>query len=83
MIEEVLAMGHPVSTRLAARAVVVTVYLVVLALAGRPGWLAVLLGLALGAVFAAPFLLATNRRRAAPEGPGLPVAGRRESTTSP
>lgn len=72
-------MGHPMSTRLAARTVVVVTYVVALALAGSPGWLAVLLGLALGAVFASPFLLTTNRRPAAVPARGLPVAASREA----
>ena len=56
-------MGHPTSTRTYARTAVVAVYVVALALAGRPGWLAALLGVPLVAVWAAPLLLVTNRRR--------------------
>jgi hypothetical protein len=58
----------PLATRLAARSVVVTAYVVVLAVAGSPGWLAGLLSLALVAVWAAPFVLASNRQRAAARG---------------
>jgi hypothetical protein len=54
----------PLLRRLVARTVVVGVYVVALALAGGPGWLAGLLSLALVAVWAAPFLLATNRQPA-------------------
>jgi hypothetical protein len=57
-------MGHPRSTRTAARTAVVAGYVAVLAAAGDPGWIAALLGLALVGVWAAPFLLATNRRPA-------------------
>ncbi|MGY1808697.1 hypothetical protein ACI8AF_15120 [Blastococcus sp. SYSU D00669] len=57
-------MGHPLTTRVVARTVVVGGYVLVLAVAGRPGWLAALLGLLLVGVWAAPFLLATNRRPA-------------------
>ncbi|MGY1604009.1 hypothetical protein [Geodermatophilus sp. SYSU D00815] len=66
-------MGHPLSTRTAARTAVVGVYVVVLAVAGRPGWLAALLVVLLAAVWAAPFLLATNRR------PSSRAAGGREA----
>jgi hypothetical protein len=54
-------MGHPVTTRAIGRTVVVGLYLA--ALAGRPIWLAVLLGVALALVWAAPVLLAPPQSR--------------------
>jgi hypothetical protein len=66
--------GHPLSTRLIARTAVVAGFVVVLAVAGRPGWLAALLGLSLVLVWAAPFLLASNRRPVPdPAAPVLPL----------
>jgi hypothetical protein len=56
-------MGHPVTTRAIGRTVVVGLYLVALAFAGRPIWLAVLLGVALALVWAAPLLLAPPQSR--------------------
>ena len=56
-------MGHPVTTRAIGRTVVVGLYLVALALAGRPIWLAVLLGVALALVWVAPLLLAPPQSR--------------------
>jgi len=73
-------MGQPLTTRTLARTVVVAAYVIVLAVAGRPGWLAALLGVALVGVWAAPFLLVTNRRPAVPPpGPALPVVEPREA----
>jgi hypothetical protein len=50
------------STRTVGRTVVVAGWLFALAAAGRPTWAALLLGLVLVAVWASPYLLATNRR---------------------
>jgi len=50
------------STRTVGRTVVVAGWLLALAVAGRPTWAALLLGLALVLVWASPYLLATNRR---------------------
>ena len=58
-------MGHPLSGPMIGRSVVVAGYLVALAVAGRPVWLAVLLGVALLLVWAAPLVLDRRRR---PEG---------------
>jgi hypothetical protein len=55
-------MGHEPSARTIGRTVVVASWLVALAVAGRPAWAAVLLGLFLVLVWASPLLLATNRR---------------------
>jgi hypothetical protein len=78
--EEAFAMGHPLTTRTVARTVVVGAFVVALAVAGRPDWLAALLGVLLVGVWAAPFLLVTNRRRAVPPpAPSLPVAEPREA----
>lgn len=65
-------MRHPHATRTVGRTVVVATWLVVLAVAGEPVWLAVLLGGALVLVWASPFLLAVNRHPAlrAPTRPG-------------
>jgi hypothetical protein len=59
-------MGHPVSTRFVASSAVAGSWLVALAIAGRPFWLAGLLGLAVVLVWAAPFLPATNRKHPEP-----------------
>jgi hypothetical protein len=55
---------HPHSTRTVGRTAVVTAWLVALAVAGEPFWLAVPLGLGLVLVWASPYLLATNRQAA-------------------
>ena len=70
-------MDHPLAARTAGRTAVVAIFVSVLAVAGRPGWLAAVLGVALVAVWAAPFLLVTNRRAAVP--PVLPVPEPRET----
>jgi hypothetical protein len=76
-------MEHQLTTRAVARTVVVGAYVVLLAVAGRPGWLAALLGMALVGVWASPFLLATNRRAAVPPpAPVLPVVEPREAGPS-
>jgi hypothetical protein len=73
-------MGHPITTRTAARTAAVAGYVLVLAVAGRPGWLAAVLGLVLVGVWAAPFLLATNRRPGVPPAaPALPAVEPREA----
>jgi hypothetical protein len=71
-------MGHPVTTRAIGRTVVVGLYLVALAFAGRPIWLAVLLGVALALVWAAPLLLAPPRSRPSAAAPSAPGAESRE-----
>jgi hypothetical protein len=50
------------STRTVGRTVVLATWLLVLAVAGRPVWGALLLGVALVLVWASPYLLVTNRR---------------------
>ena len=57
-------MRHPHATRTAGRTVVVSTWLVALAVAGDPVWLAVLLGGTLVLVWASPFVLAANRHPA-------------------
>ena len=68
-------MGHAVWAPVIGRSVVVAAYLVALAVAGRPVWLAVLLGVALALVWVAPLVLDPSRhssavlhRRRRPEG---------------
>ena len=51
------------SVRTTGRTVVVGGYLVAIAVAGRPVWLAVLLGICLALVWAAPVVLAPPRHR--------------------
>jgi hypothetical protein len=58
-------MRDPHPTRAIGRTVVVAGWLMVLAVAGDPVWLAVPLGAALVLVWASPYLLLTNRRPAA------------------
>jgi hypothetical protein len=62
-------MAHPIPVRTVGRTAVVGSWVVILAVAGRPPWLAVLLGLVLVGVWASPLLSATNRQLA------LPVVG--------
>ena len=59
-------MASPIPARTAGRSAVVSVWLAVLVLAGRPVWLAVLLGVALVGVWASPLLSATTRRAVLP-----------------
>jgi hypothetical protein len=59
-------MRHPHAVRTVGRTAVVVAWLVALAVAGRPVVLAVALGLVLVAVWASPYLLATNRHPAPP-----------------
>jgi hypothetical protein len=66
-------MERPVSTSTIGRTVVVAGYLVALALAGRPAWLAVLLGAILVLVWVAPLVLAPPRRRSAAGWSSIPV----------
>ena len=54
-------MEHPLSARTVGRTAVIGGYLVVLAVAGRPIPLAVLMGLLLVAVWAAPLVLTPHR----------------------
>ena len=56
---------HLPSLATVCRTAVVLGYLVALALAGRPGWTTVALGLALVAVWVAPLLVRHARHRAA------------------
>jgi hypothetical protein len=56
---------HPVSTAAIGRTVVVGGYVAAVAVAGRPVWLAVLLGIALVLVWAGPLVLAPPRPRSA------------------
>jgi|GraSoiStandDraft_5_1057265.scaffolds.fasta_scaffold261088_1 hypothetical protein len=72
-------MGHPLSTATIGRTVVVGGYVLALALAGRPVWLAVLLGLTLVLVWAAPAVLAPPRRRPAVLPAALPVVEAEEA----
>jgi hypothetical protein len=74
-------MGHEPSARTVGRAVVVAAWLLALAVAGRPVWAAVLLGLLLVLVWASPLLLVTNRRAPAPRllTGGAPVVEPREA----
>jgi len=66
-------MGREPSTRTVGRTAVVAIWLLALALAGRPVWAGVLLGAVLVLVWASPYLLVINRRprkRPAMAGPG-------------
>jgi hypothetical protein len=72
-------MGHPVSTRTVGRTVVVGGYLVAVALAGRPAWLAVLLGVTLVLVWAAPLVLAPPPYRSAAVPAPIPVVRPKEA----
>jgi len=68
-------MTSPIPARTVARTVVVGGWIAVLAVAGRPVWLALLMGLVLVGVWAAPLLSATTRRAVLP----APVRGRAEA----
>jgi hypothetical protein len=59
-------MPSPIPVRTVARTVVVGGWLAVLAVAGRPVWLAVLMGLVLVGVWAAPLLSASTRQAVLP-----------------
>jgi hypothetical protein len=59
-------MSSPVPVRTVARTAVVGSWIVVLAVAGRPVWFAVLMGLVLVGVWAAPLLSATTREAVLP-----------------
>jgi len=50
------------SVRTVGRTAVVAAWLLLLTVAGRPVWAAVLLGVVLVLVWASPYLLASNRR---------------------
>jgi hypothetical protein len=54
-------MERPMSVATIGRTVVVGGYLVAVAIAGRPVWLALLLGISLALVWAAPIVLAPPR----------------------
>jgi hypothetical protein len=73
-------MGREPSIRTVARTAVVTTWLVVLAVAGRPAWAGVLLGVVLVLVWAAPYLLVTNRRPR--KSPAVAGPARDQGTTS-
>ena len=55
-------MGAEPSIRTIGRTVVLATWLLVVAVAGRPVWAGVLLGVALLLVWASPYLLVENRR---------------------
>ena len=59
-------MASPIPVRAAGRTAVFSTWLAVLAVAGRPVWLAVLLGLVLVGVWVSPLLSATNWRAVVP-----------------
>jgi hypothetical protein len=74
-------MSHPIVVRTVARTAVVGTWVLVLAVAGRPGWLAALLSLALVAVWASPLLSVTGRRAMLPvASPELAVEPREAGT---
>jgi type IV secretory pathway TrbD component len=54
-------MRHRHATRTIGRTVVLASWLLALAVAGDPNWLAALLGVVLGLVWVSPYVLATNR----------------------
>jgi hypothetical protein len=67
-------MTHPIPVRTIGRTAVVGSWVVVLAVAGRPAWLALLLGLVLVGVWVSPMLSSTNRQVVLPTvGPELAV----------
>jgi hypothetical protein len=71
-------MGHPVSAPTIGRTVVVGGYGTALVVTGEPVWLAVLLGVSLMLVWAAPLVLAPPRRRSAAAPASSPVVEPRE-----
>jgi hypothetical protein len=73
-VNEEQAMTSPIPARTVARTVVVGGWIVVLAVAGRPVWLALLMGLVLVGVWAAPLLSSTTRQAVLP----APLRGRAE-----
>jgi hypothetical protein len=75
-------MGHPVSTPTIGRTAVVGGYVVAIALAGRPVWLAVLLGVTLVLVWAAPLVLVPSRHRSAAVLGSIPVVEPKEAGPS-
>jgi hypothetical protein len=72
-------MASPIPVRATGRTAVVSTWLAVLAVAGRPVWLAVLLGLVLVGVWASPLLSATTRRAVLPAGAPEPAVRPREA----
>jgi hypothetical protein len=56
-------MERPVSVRTIGRTAVLGAYLLAVAIAGRPVWLALLLAIGLALVWAAPLVLAPPRHR--------------------
>jgi hypothetical protein len=71
-------MRSPHTTRTLGRTVVVGSWLAILAVAAESAWLALLLGVVLTLVWAAPFLLISNRHpRAARSAAPRPVVGPR------
>ena len=69
-------MGREPSIRTVGRTAVVAVWLLALAVAGRPVWAGLLLGAVLLLVWASPYLLATNRRLVVDRVAARPRAGR-------
>jgi hypothetical protein len=76
-------MRHPHTTRTIGRTVVVGTWLVALAVAGDPTWLAVLLGAGLVLVWASPYLLVTNRQLAAHGRPSRARSAGRPGSAGP
>jgi hypothetical protein len=75
-------MGHPVSTSAIGRTVVVGGYLVAVALAGRPVWLAMLLVITLVLVWAAPIVLTPPWHRSSAVPASIPVVEPQEAGPS-
>jgi hypothetical protein len=75
-------MGHPVSIPTIGRTVVVGGYGVALVVVGEPVWLAVLLGVTLLLVWAAPLVVAPPRHRSAAVPVSIPVVGPKEAGPS-
>lgn len=71
-------MARPVSVATIGRTVVVGGYLVAVAIAGRPVWLAVFLGICLVLVWGAPLVLAPPRHPS-PPGSAFLAAGPRDA----
>jgi hypothetical protein len=73
-------MTEPITTRIIGRTVVLGGFVVALAVAGRPVWLAVVLGVLLTLVWAAPLVLNSERHhRTAAVVPGtVPVVAPEE-----
>jgi|tagenome__1003787_1003787.scaffolds.fasta_scaffold19588932_1 hypothetical protein len=72
-------MASPIPVRAAGRTAVVSTWLAVLVVAGRPVWLAVLVGLVLVGIWASPLLSATTRRAVLPAQAPAPAVEPREA----